>query len=351
MIEKKSYLNMAIRLKRNFRRFYFKRILKSKIRNYNNFLKLLHRKKKNKRIVSKRIVSKRNIKFKRKFKKVRKVKKLRFTPARKLRFIKKLYARGYKKRYLLAYIRRRLESLRVKKFLSRYRWRQKKKLWKKKYRRNFKRFYSRHIKKFSGYKVRHFRLASSFYKNYGLYFFLKSIMKFNRLKYILAKYGKTFKDKKKKKIVRKAEKDRVEKLTLVALFCYNLITQGKKKRALSIFTNLFILLKFKYKRGFIDAYIQCLEKIRPLIYYRIMYISGKKYRIPVLMPISKSYSVSIRWVINNSSNGNCTLSLFNDVNSSLKNEGALIKHRKEHHLASFENKSYIRFLKFLKSGF
>ncbi len=340
---------MAIRLRRNFKRFYFKKLLRSRIRNYNNFLRLLHRKKNNKKIV---VSKKRNIRIRRKFKKMRRVRRLRFTKVKKLLFIKKLYARGYKRRYLLAYIRRRMESLRVKKFLSRYRWRHKKKLWKKKYRRNFKRFYSRHLKKFSGYRTRHFRLAANFYKKYGLYFFVKSVMKFNRLKYFLAKYGKTYNDKKKKKkIVRKVEKDRVEKLALTALFCYNLISRGKKKLALNIFTGLFTLLKFKYKKGFIDTYIQCLEKIRPLIYYRLMYIGGKKYRIPVLMPISKSYSTSIRWIINNSSNGNCTISLFNDINSSVKNEGALIKHRKEHHASSFENKSYIRFLKFLKSGF
>jgi hypothetical protein len=119
LIEKKSYLNMAIRLKRNFKRFYFKKLLKKKIKSYNNFIKLLHRKKNNKKVT----VSKRNVKFKkRKFKKVRKVRrKLRFTRTKKLLFIKKLYARGYKRRYLLAYIRRRMESLRVKKFLSRYR--------------------------------------------------------------------------------------------------------------------------------------------------------------------------------------------------------------------------------------
>lgn len=43
--------------------------------------------------------------------------------------------------------------------------------------------------------------------------------------------------------------------------------------------------------------------------------------------------------------------MFNQINTSLKNEGSLIKYRKEYHSASFENKSYIRFLRFLKTGF
>ena len=95
-----------------------------------------------------------------------------------------------------------------------------------------------------------------------------------------------------------------------------------------------------------------LEKSRPLICHKVMYIGGKKYKIPVLMPISKSYSVCTRFLINaSSSNIDFVTSMFNNVNNSLKNEGLLVKHRKEQHALSFENKSYIRFLKFLKHGF
>jgi ribosomal protein S7 len=138
---------------------------------------------------------------------------------------------------------------------------------------------------------------------------------------------------------------------LLNIFFQSLILQGKKKLSLAIFKNLFLLLKFKYKRKFIDNYLQFLEKVRPLIYYKVMFIGGKKYKIPTLMPISKSYSTSIRWLINNVDKNNITTSLFNNINTSLKNEGSLIKYRKEYHSASFENKSYIRFLRFLKSGF
>lgn len=82
-----------------------------------------------------------------------------------------------------------------------------------------------------------------------------------------------------------------------------------------------------------------------------MFIGGKKYKIPVLMPLSKSYAVSVRWLINNMHSGNTIDSLFNCINSSLKSEGSLIKYRKEYHAISFENKSYVRFLRFLKTGF
>jgi ribosomal protein S7 len=109
----------------------------------------------------------------------------------------------------------------------------------------------------------------------------------------LARYGKVFKNKKKKAIC-KLSKDRVEKLVLLNIFFQGLISRGKKKLSVNIFKKLFLLLKFKYKSKFIDNYLQFLEKIRPLIYYKVMFIGGKKYKIPTLMPISKSYSTSIR---------------------------------------------------------
>jgi ribosomal protein S7 len=109
----------------------------------------------------------------------------------------------------------------------------------------------------------------------------------------LKRYGKVFKDK-KKKIIRKVTRDRTEKLTFLNILFQNLIISGKRALTAKIFLNLFVLLKFKYKKEFVNNYIKCLEKIRPLIYYKLMYIGGKKYRIPVLMPISKSYSTATR---------------------------------------------------------
>lgn len=120
MKERKNYLNMAIRLKRNFKRFYFKsfyfkRILKSKIKSYNNFLKLY------------RSATANSYGSKRLKKRVR-VKKLRLTYYRRVLFIKKLYKLGYKRRYFFSYLRRKIEFIRLKKFLIKYRWKYKKRL-------------------------------------------------------------------------------------------------------------------------------------------------------------------------------------------------------------------------------
>jgi small subunit ribosomal protein S7 len=193
-----------------------------------------------------------------------------------------------------------------------------------------------------------------FYKYKGFYRFLRHFVKFSRLRAILKKYGKVFKDrkKKKKKYLLRLVKTRSEKLVFLNIFFQNVIKKGRKKLALGIFSKLFTLLKFKYKTVYLEKYLLALEKIRPLLYYKVIYIGGKKYRIPVLLSLSKSYLIAIRWLLNNcKKNGKVTLALFNELNNALKNEGSVIKFRKDYHFASFENKTYIRFLRFLKGGF
>lgn len=326
---------MAIRLRKSFKRFYFKRfIFKLKIKNYNKFL-LRYR-------------ASLPIRIKKK-----KKKNLPFFKHKQL--VERLYKRGYKKRYFFSYLFKRVEFIRIRKSISKFQWRNRKKFWKKKYRKGIKFVYFKYLsKKFSkdfmqNNKIRHYNLLSQFYKKKGFYYFLKNFVKYSRLKYILSKYGKVLKNK--KKITRKVFKDRIEKLSLLNDFFQILISSGKKKLSLKIFFNLFVLLKFKYKLNFLDTYIHSLENIRPLICYKVIYIGGKKYRIPTLMPVSKSYMIAVRWLLSNCSEGHLVISLYNHINSSFKNEGSVVKFRKEYHLVSFENKSYIRFLKFLKSGF
>jgi hypothetical protein len=105
---------MAIRPKKNFKRFYYKnfyftRVLKSKIKHYKKFLKFYKN-------------TKNTHTLRRRDKKGKlKVKKLRLNKTQRVLFVKKLYRLGYKKRYFFYYLRQKVESIRLKKFLVKYR--------------------------------------------------------------------------------------------------------------------------------------------------------------------------------------------------------------------------------------
>ena len=278
--------------------------------------------------------------------------RLHISTFRKKLLLLRIYNLSIPKYSSFVLLNRRVDSIRIQKYFFKYsRWK-KKRVWRRKYRRGFKRFYLKFLstKKLGYSKIGYYKILNNFYRRKGFYHFLKDFVKYSRLKTILKRYNRVFRPK-QKKIIRKVSMGRVDKLLFLNTFFQSTISLGKKKLSFKIFFNLFLLLKFKWKKLFINKYLESLEKIRPLINYKVMFIGGKKYKIPVLMPLSKSYAVSVRWLINNMHSGNTIDSLFNCINSSLKSEGSLIKYRKEYHAISFENKSYVRFLRFLKTGF
>jgi len=67
----------------------------------------------------------------------------------------------------------------------------------------------------------------------------------------------------------------------------------------------------------------------------------------------KGVDLAVRWLITTSRLANITnktlaLRIFEELVASAKNESLTVKKRKEHHLLAYENKTYIRFLRFLK---
>lgn len=195
------------------------------------------------------------------------------------------------------------------------------------------------------------RLLSKFYDRYGFYRILKTFVKYSRLRHILKKKRRVFR-RRGKHIVRKIIRSRCDNLKILSTLFKLSVKQGVKKTSFRRFFGILTLLKYKYKKNFVLKYLQALERIRPLLNYKTMYISGRKYKIPVLMPINKSYKVVTRWLLLNSNQSlDSALSFVSHINNSLKNEGVMVKHRREYHFQSFENKSYVRFLRFLKRGF
>jgi hypothetical protein len=116
--EKKSYLNMVIRLRKNFRRFYYKRFLRSKIKKFNIFL--AHRKKVTPQTSKKVQISRIGKRRVRKLKRNKTKRRSYLSKFYRISLIKDLYRRGYKKRYFFYYLRSTIDSIRIKKVLSKY---------------------------------------------------------------------------------------------------------------------------------------------------------------------------------------------------------------------------------------
>lgn len=87
---------------------------------------------------------------------------------------------------------------------------------------------------------------------------------------------------------------RLYKLNLFHYFINNLVKCGNKEKAFNIFFNFILLLKYQHKLSFIKILQQSLLNVKPLISFKVMYIGGKKYRIPVLLTHNKGYKLAIK---------------------------------------------------------
>ena len=132
-----------------------------------------------------------------------------------------------------------------------------------------------------------------FYKKYSLYRFFREFLKYSRLRRILKRKKRPFRNR-KKKIIIKSNFDRHDYLNTIYVFRQLLTARGNGALSLSICHKVFVLLKFKYKDFFIKKFIESLDHIRPVLFYKTMYISGKKYKIPLILQTKKSYVVAMR---------------------------------------------------------
>ena len=136
---------------------------------------------------------------------------------------------------------------------------------------------------------------------------------------------------------------------LINHFSNCLLQKGYKKKSFNLLLNLFLISKFKLKTNLISIFTKGLRNIKPLFYFKVMYIGGKKYNIPIMQAEQKCLKLGVRWLTIQSTDKKQQPTKLDQLVLASKNEGPLVKKRKEHHLSVYENKSYTRFLRFLKS--
>lgn len=325
------------------RKFYIK-----KFKNFNNVLKIKH-------------YYFRKPKWWKKPKRWFKPKKLKKVP--RSIFLKKFFKKRSKKiklslfvslhrRYLTRYLKKRFDFIRVRnRLFSRNRF-GRLSFWRDMYSYGFRRARKQFIKKFRSLQyLRYKRFMYIYYMKYNFYRFFSDIIKYAKIRKRLKKYRKRFRSKEKRYVL-KLRKDRIFQLNSFMVMVGFFNRKGFSRLSISTILKIFTLLKFKFKSNFLLSYLECLEKVRPLLIYKSMSISGKRYKIPITVPITKSYLIASKWLLNISlAEINSVDKVFENITSSINGIGPIIKHRKDHHMLMFENKSYIRFLRFLKKGF
>jgi small subunit ribosomal protein S7 len=107
----------------------------------------------------------------------------------------------------------------------------------------------------------------------------------------------------RKRVVEKREviADPKYKSVLVAKFVNNLMKKGKKSVAQSILYGSFDIISEKTKQDPLAVFQKAVENVKPAVEVKSRRVGGSTYQVPTEVRPSRRQALSIRWIINYSS--------------------------------------------------
>ncbi|MDR1926697.1 MAG: 30S ribosomal protein S7 [Endomicrobium sp.] len=133
---------------------------------------------------------------------------------------------------------------------------------------------------------------------------------------------------------------------IVAKFINKLNFEGKKSTAESIMYDSFNIIKKITGEDPVAVFNRSLENIRPLLEVRPRRVGGATYQIPIEVPMTRSMTLAINWLIEIARNKNgkpmCE-KLAQEFIDGSKKEGAAMKKREDTHRMAEANKAFAHY--------
>jgi small subunit ribosomal protein S7 len=133
---------------------------------------------------------------------------------------------------------------------------------------------------------------------------------------------------------------------LIAKFISKLNFAGKKSTAESIMYNSFDIIKERVNEDPVAVFNRSLENVRPLLEVRPRRVGGATYQIPMEVPVARSVTLAIKWLIevarNKTGKPMCE-KLAQEFIDASKKEGAVMKKRDDMHKMAEANKAFAHY--------
>ncbi|MBC7382593.1 MAG: 30S ribosomal protein S7 [Bacteroidia bacterium] len=133
---------------------------------------------------------------------------------------------------------------------------------------------------------------------------------------------------------------------LVTRFVNNLMWEGKKTTAYSIFYTALDKVEAKAQERGLDVWKKALNNVMPSVEVKSRRVGGATFQIPMEVPADRKVAVGMKWLIKYSRNrGEKTMAdkLANEILAASKNEGASVKKREDTHKMADANKAFSHF--------
>lgn len=134
--------------------------------------------------------------------------------------------------------------------------------------------------------------------------------------------------------------------TTLAKFINMVMRSGKKSVAEKIVYGALDEIASKGKSDPLDAFMQAIENIRPLVEVKSRRVGGATYQIPVEVRHERSTALAMRWLVDAAkSRGekNMGMRLAGELIDACENKGSAIKKREDTHRMAEANKAFSHF--------
>ncbi len=134
---------------------------------------------------------------------------------------------------------------------------------------------------------------------------------------------------------------------LVTRFVNNLMYDGKKSTAFSIFYDALDIVAEKTESGNgLEVWKEALTNVMPHVEVRSRRVGGSTFQIPMQIRPERKISMAMKWLIQYSRSRNektMALRLANEIIAASKEEGAAVKKRVDTHRMAEANKAFSHF--------
>jgi len=136
------------------------------------------------------------------------------------------------------------------------------------------------------------------------------------------------------------------KSTLVTRFVNNLMLDGKKSTAESIFYTAIDVIEERTGQKGLEVFEKAMENVKPVVEVKSRRVGGATYQVPVEIRYERRIALAIRWLIQFSKvrpEKTMAESLAMEFDQASKNQGATIKKREDTHKMAEANKAFAHY--------
>jgi small subunit ribosomal protein S7 len=134
--------------------------------------------------------------------------------------------------------------------------------------------------------------------------------------------------------------------TTVTRFVNNMMWEGKKSTAFTIFYDALDIVKTRSQEDELGLFKRALNNIMPQVEVRSKRIGGATFQIPTELPAARKIAVGMKWLIKYSrirAGKGMAEKLAAEVLAAAKGEGAAVKKREDTHKMAEANRAFAHF--------